>query len=132
MKPLVAPCKEQFQFGDGNIVEATKKYLYPCFLDGVYHGSIDQASVPVQCPQLLAKVTMKAWDTDLCFGKSLMKVHKFNYEKAFNRQDIPMINIFEVTPEQLKENWHLIPDHYKLNSYPISRSRSRLDRYSSL
>ena len=36
LKPLVAPCQEQFQFGDGNVVAAHKKYFYPTFLEGKY------------------------------------------------------------------------------------------------
>ena len=113
-------------------MEASKKYFNPCFLDGMYRGTIDQASVDVQCPQLLAKCTMKIWNTDLCFGESMMKVHKFNYQKPFNEKDIPMINIFEVTSEQLVTNWHLIPKHYKLHPHPPANVKSTCGYQSSL
>ena len=122
---MIAPCHEQFQFGDGNVVASFKKYLHPCFLDGVYRGTMNQASVPVQCPQLLSKALMKTWNTDLCFGESMMKIHKFDYHKPFNKQDVPMVNIFEVTPHQVYANWHLIPKHFKNSDTPPTSRSSR-------
>ena len=61
LKPMVAQCNEQFQFGDGNVEIANKKYFYPVFIRGEYRGILDQASVPVNCPQLLSKMVMQNW-----------------------------------------------------------------------
>ena len=116
LKPVVMPCNEQFQFGDGHVEKSTKKYLYPSFFLGKFRGVLDQASVPLKCPQLLSKGVMKTWDVDLRFGKGVTFIGKWNVEIPFNDKDIPMVNVFEVTPEQVQQQWHKIPDHFKATS----------------
>ena len=75
----------------------------PSFFEGVYKGTLDQASVPVECPQLLSKGVMKKWDVDLCFGKGVIKIHKFGIEVPFNSRGVPMVNILDVTAEQVRD-----------------------------
>ena len=116
LKPLAAPCSEQFQFGDGNIESADKKYFYPVFVKGVYRGMLDQASVNVNCPQLLSKMVMQKWDVDLCFGKKQTRIGKFNVMLPFSEASVPVVNIFDVTQEQLKEQWSRIPEYFKVNT----------------
>ena len=36
LKPVVMPCNEQFQFGDGHVEKSSKKYLYPSFFQGKF------------------------------------------------------------------------------------------------
>lgn len=59
LKPIEAPCAETFQFGDGNRASAKKKWFYPVFVAGTYRGTLDQAEVDVQCPQLLSKMVIE-------------------------------------------------------------------------
>ena len=49
-KPIRAECDELFQFGDGNVTQATGKFFYPVFLQNEYRGALNQAEVPVDCP----------------------------------------------------------------------------------
>ena len=117
LKPIKASCKEQFQFGDGNVSEAICKYFYPVFLQQKYRGALDQAEVEVDCPQLLSKMVMKTWDVDLCFGKSLVKVHKFGVTLPF-KNELSVVNIFDVDVDAIIKTWKDIPKHYKLCEQP--------------
>ena len=112
---MVAPCHEQFQFGDGNVEIACKKYFYPVFIKGEYRGILDQASVPVNCPQLLSKMVMRKWDVDLCFGSEKTRINKFNVELPFSSSQVPIVNIFDVSTEQLASEWKKIPVYFKLD-----------------
>ena len=95
------------------IEPAYKKYYYPVFVKGEFRGVLDQASVEVKCPQLLSKKVMKNWDVDLCFGKSKMKINKFGVNLPFSETGVPLVNIFDFTLEDLKKQWHKIPEHFK-------------------
>ena len=108
LKTLQAPCAESFQFGDGNVEYAKKKIFYPVFIEGKYRGVLDQAEVNVDCPQLLSKMVMRKWDVDLCFGKSQTRINKFGVNLPFNNKSVPIVNILDVTSEQLKEQWDKI------------------------
>ena len=119
LKPLKAACQEQFQFGDGNVEVAKEKYFYPCFVKGIYRGVLDQAAVDVTCPQLLSKQVMEKWDVDLCMGKKKTKINKFNVQVPFSTEkQVPVVNIFDITPEQLAAEWHRIPNHFKMQASP--------------
>ena len=118
LKPVLGPCNEQLQFGDGHVERAVKKYYYPCFIRGRYRGTLDQAVVKVKCPMLLSKDVMKAWEVDLCMGDSLMKIKKFGVEIPFNEKGVPMVNIFEVTPEEVVQQWSYIPEQFKVTNEP--------------
>ena len=48
--------------------------------------------------------------------KGVTFIGKWNVEIPFNDKDIPMVNVFEVTPEQVQQQWHKIPDHFKASS----------------
>jgi DNA uptake protein ComE-like DNA-binding protein len=122
LKPIQAQCHEQFQFGDGKIEPSVIKHYYPVFVKGEYRGTLDQAEVNCDCPQLLSKQMMKKWDVDLCFGKSQTKIHKFNVEFPFSAHDVPIVNIFDFDSKQLNEQWHKIPDHFKINQKPPPRA----------
>jgi len=59
---------------------------------------------------------MKAWNMDLCFGTSTSKIHKFGVEIPFSEKDIPIIDIFVFTEEDLKSEWLKIPDQFKIDT----------------
>ena len=114
LTPVFAPCQESFQFGNGEVTRATRKVLYPVFMEGVYRGVLDEAEVPVDCPMLLSKMVLRKWDADMCFGKGVTRVNKFDLEVPFNEQDIPVINILDVTPDQIWNQWYQIPEQFRL------------------
>ena len=108
-------CNENFQFGDGKVKTATKRWLYPTFVDGNYVGYLDQCEVKANCPQLFSKGMLKSWDVDLCFGKQEIHVNKFKKRIPFSPKQLPVINIFDFTEESLKKTWSKIPDHFKID-----------------
>ena len=47
-------------------------------------------------------------------------------------RDIPMVNIFDVTPDQVRQQWHKIPDHFKVSeSAPASDLQVNFKKRSS-
>lgn len=103
LRPVFSTCSESFQFGNGEVTRAVQKVYYPDFLEGVYRGVLDQAEVPVDCPMLLSKMVLRKWDADMCFGKGVTRLNKFNVEVPFSHADIPVINILDVTAQQVWE-----------------------------
>ena len=93
-----------------------KKALYPVFLRGEFRGLLDIAEVPPHCPMLMSKNVLKKWNVDMCFGQGCLKIHKFDVTIPFNEHDVPVVNILDVTKEQLKRQWNLIPDVCKLSN----------------
>ena len=63
---------------------------------------------------LLSKMVLRKWDADMCFGKGVTRVNKFDLEVPFNEQDIPVINILDVTPDQIWNQWYQIPEQFRL------------------
>jgi hypothetical protein len=118
LKPIQVQCWEQFQFGNGEIVPSTTKYFYPTFITGIFRGALDQAEVDVACPQLMSKQMMKTWNMDLCFGSSTTKIKKFGVELPFSEKEVPIVNIFDFTAKDVREQWNKIPDHFKVSSTP--------------
>jgi len=118
LKPIQVQCWEQFQFGNGDIVPSTTKYFYPTFITGIFRGALDQAEVDVACPQLMSKQMMKTWNMDLCFGSSTTKIKKFGVELPFSEKEVPIVNIFDFTAKDVREQWNRIPDHFKVSSTP--------------
>ena len=118
LKPIQVQCWEQFQFGNGDIVPSTTKYFYPTFITGIFRGALDQAEVDVACPQLMSKQMMKTWNMDLCFGSSTTKIKKFGVELPFSEKEVPIVNIFDFTAKDVREQWNKIPDHFKVSSTP--------------
>ena len=60
----------------------------------------------------------------MCVGNGCMKIHKFGATIPFNEFDVPTVDILDVTPEQLKKQWDLIPGMCKidqLNDFNPSR-----------
>ena len=51
-----------------------------------------------------------------------MKLHKFNLEIPFNAHGVPVVNIMEMTKEQVKAQWNLIPDEMKIDTKTKSHS----------
>ena len=76
---------------------------------------LDIAEVQPHCPMLMSKNVLKKWNVDMCFGKGCLKIHNFDVTIPFNEHDVPIVNILDVTPEQLKGQWNLIPDICKLD-----------------
>ena len=116
IQPLIKKANDSFQFGNGDVSEATQKALYTVFLRGEFRGLLDIAEVQPHCPMLMSKNVLKKWNVDMCFGTGCLKIHKFNITIPFNEQDVPIVNILDVTPEQLKGQWNLIPDICKLDN----------------
>ena len=121
LRPVKAPCSEQFQFGDGVTKTATCKYFYPVFIEGKYRGALDQASVDAACPQLLSKMVMKIWDVDLRLGRGYMHIGKFDVDIPFGIKDTPICDIFDFELNDIKKLWPSIPDCYKLTPHPPQR-----------
>ena len=117
LKPMIKQTNDSFQFGNGEISESTQKALYPVFLRGEFRGILDIAELQPHCPMLMSKNVLKKWDADMCFGKGCLKIHKFGLKIPFNEQDVPIVNIMDVTPEQLKGQWNLIPGMCKLDKH---------------
>ena len=65
---------------------------------------------------LMSKNVLKKWNVDMCFGKGCLKIHNFDVTIPFNEHDVPIVNILDVTPEQIKGQWNLIPDMCKLDN----------------
>ena len=42
-----------------------------------------------------------------------MKLKKLGLEVPF-KNDVPIVNILDVTPKQLEEQWHLIPEEHRI------------------
>jgi hypothetical protein len=118
LKPIEAPCSDHFQFGDGVVKQAVKKYYYPVFLKNIFRGALDQARVDVDCPQLLSKGIMKKWSVDLCFGPGETRIHKFKVNVPFTSDDVPMVNIFDMDVQSVIDQWDKIPKHFKVFPHP--------------
>ena len=101
------------KFGNGHVEESTKKHFYPMFIKGKYCGRLDQAEVNLDCPMLLSKKVMKHWKTSIDFDSRSMKLKKLGLEVPF-KNDVPIVNILDVTPKQLEEQWHLIPEEHRI------------------
>ena len=114
LKPIQKSCQESFQFGNGQISYAIGASVYPVFVQGKYRGMLDIAEVPDDCPLLLSKSVLKKWDVDLCFGKGCMNINKFGVIIPFNEQEVPIVNITDVTKVQLSQQWSNIPDLVKM------------------
>ena len=88
--------------------------------------------------QTKTKMVMKKWDVDLCFGKSLVRINKFQVNLPFSDRDVPMVNIIDVTPQQIHDQWSDIPEHYKISDtfqpiaegYPNSSQSKKKSRVS--
>ena len=66
IKPIIKSTHDSFQFGNGEVSEATqKKALYPVFLRGKFRGLLDIAEVPPHCPMLMSKNVLKKWDVGM-------------------------------------------------------------------
>ena len=115
IQPVIKNTHGSFQFGNGDVSEATQKALHPVFLRGDIRGLLDIAEVQPHCPMLMSKNVLKKWNVDMCFGPGCLKIHKFDVTIPFNEHDVPIVNILDVTPEQLKGQWDLIPDMCKLD-----------------
>ena len=117
LKPIRADCSEEFKFGNGDVEHSSVKYYYPVFIKGIFRGTLDQAEVNTACPQLLSKKMMKQWDMDLCFGKQITKMNKFGVQVPFSKEkDLPLVNIFDFTAEDVAKQWSKIPDHFKIKN----------------
>ena len=116
IKPVMKRTHDSFQFGNGDVSEATQKALYPVFLRGEFRGLLDIAEVPPHCPMLMSKNVLKKWNVDMCFGPGCLKIQNFDVTIPFNEHDVPVVNILDVTKEQLKRQWNLIPDMCKLSN----------------
>ena len=77
---------------------------------------MDIAEVQPHCPMLMSKSVLKKWNVDMCFGEGCLKIHKFGVTLPFNECDVPTVSIMDVTSEQLKGQWDLIPDICKLDN----------------
>ena len=51
------------------------------------------------------------------FGKGCLKINKFDVTIPFNEQDVPIVNILDVTREQLNAQWDSLPEMVKLGEH---------------
>ena len=64
---------------------------------------------------LLSKAVLKDWDADLRMGRSKIQLNKFQVTLPFTYDDVPIIDSLDVELKELQDEWHKIPDLYKLN-----------------
>ena len=94
LKPIKVDKKEEFQFGDGNMVTSDCAFLYPCFLKGNFVGHMSLARVSVPCPPLFSKNMLKEWCCDLNFGEQSTNITRFGVKGPF-RQGSPIVNVLD-------------------------------------
>ena len=73
--------------------------MYPVFLDGVLCDVIDFARIKPECPPLVSKGKMKAWDVDLSFGKQRTIVNKFAHSAPYIK-DSPFLGLLDLGPPE--------------------------------
>ena len=73
IKPAIKNTNDSFQFGNGEVSEASQKALYPVFLRGKFRGLLDIAEVTPHCTMLMPKNVLKKWNVDGCCGKKLFE-----------------------------------------------------------
>ena len=55
---------------------------------------------------------------DLCFGSGTTKINKFDVEMPFSDNDVPIVNIFDFTAQDVRNQWQKIPAHFKIGESP--------------
>ncbi len=68
---VIKHTNDSFQFGNGEVSEATQKALYPVFLRGEFRGLLDIAEVTPPCPMLMSKNVLKKWNVDMRLEKDV-------------------------------------------------------------
>ena len=99
LKPLDVNRVEEFVFGNCNTELSDKNFMYPVFLHGVLCDVVDFARINPECPPLLSKGKMKAWDVDLAFGDQKVKVNKFSHSVPFIKNS-PFLDLLDLGPPE--------------------------------
>ena len=99
LKPLEINRVEEFVFGNCDTELSDKNFMYPVFLNGVLCDVIDFARITPECPPLVSKGKMKAWDVDLSFGKQKTIVNKFGHSAPYIK-DSPFLDLLNLGPPE--------------------------------
>ena len=78
-------------------------------------GILDTEQIPNDCAMLMSKNVLKKWDVNFCFEKGCVEIRNFNLTIPFDDQYVPIVNIFDVTTEQIDEQWNSIPNMFKVD-----------------
>ena len=78
MQPTIKKIEESFEFGGGEIVDATRALVYPILLNG-HLVELDVAEV-AKCPPLLSSQAMRSLGMELNYATNRVRVHSCRLE----------------------------------------------------
>ena len=79
LRPLVASKVEEFVFGNCNTELSDKNFLHPVFFNGTCCTAVDISRIKPECPPLLSKGRLRAWDASMDFGKEQTYLKEYNH-----------------------------------------------------
>ena len=65
---------------------------------------------------MIVKYVLEQWDCRLDIGKSQLEIGKYDMVVPFTESKVPVVDILDVTSDQLHKQWKSIPEYYKLSS----------------
>ena len=78
LQPAVKPINEAFEFGGGEVVHATRAFIYPIMMNG-HLIEMDVAEVE-RCPPLLSSQAMRSLGLEMSYHAGTVTLHACSHQ----------------------------------------------------